>query len=97
MIISDAGSVALMASQLGIDIGVLELIATAVSKTFYCETTEQIQVVDFNEGIRVAKEQEEIDREHKVKAFIKLVILFMMILLINKGKIMKVYTKFLKL
>ncbi len=71
LIIADAGSLALMASQLGIDIGILELIATAVSKTLDYETTEQIQVVDFNEGIRLAKEQEKIDREHKVQGIYK--------------------------
>ncbi|MDD9335617.1 MAG: hypothetical protein PV347_06330 [Rickettsiaceae bacterium] len=97
LIIADAGSLALMASQLGIDIGILELIATAVSKTLDYETTEQIQVVDFNEGIRLAKEQEKLIESIKFKAFIKLLILFMMILLIDKGKIMKVYTKSLKL
>ncbi|WP_375331767.1 hypothetical protein [Candidatus Tisiphia endosymbiont of Temnostethus pusillus] len=71
LIIADAGSLALMASQLGIDIGILELIATAVSKTLDYETTEQIQVVDFNEGIRLAKEQEKIDREHKFQGIYK--------------------------
>lgn len=71
LIIADAGSLALMASQLGIDIGILELIATAVSKTLDYETTEQIQVVDFNEGIRLAKEQERIDREYKVQGIYK--------------------------
>ncbi len=97
LIIADAGSLALMASQLGIDIGIMELIATAVSKTLDYETTEQIQVVDFNEGIRLAKEQEKLIESINFKAFIKLLILFMMILLIDKGKIMKVYTKSLKL
>ncbi|WP_341760946.1 hypothetical protein [Candidatus Tisiphia endosymbiont of Thecophora atra] len=71
LIIADSGSLALMASQLGIDIGILELIATAVSKTLYYETTEQIQVVDFNEGIRLAKEQEKIDKEHNVQGIYK--------------------------
>jgi intracellular sulfur oxidation DsrE/DsrF family protein len=71
LIIADAGSLALMASQLGIDIGILELIATAVNKTLYYETTEQIQVVDFNDGIRLAKEQEKIDREYKVQGIYK--------------------------
>lgn len=71
LIIADDGSLALIASQLGIDIGILELIATAVNKTLYYETNEQIQVVHFNEGIRSAKEQETIDREHKFQGIYK--------------------------
>ncbi|BFD45523.1 MAG: hypothetical protein DMENIID0002_01690 [Rickettsia endosymbiont of Sergentomyia squamirostris] len=70
-IIADAANLALIASQYGIDLGgVLELIATAVSKTVHYET-EQTQSKDSNEGVISAEEQERIDREQIVQGIYK--------------------------